>query len=144
MIKWWETVSYISASLWSSWIWVFKHTAEAAEAGQEKQERSYGSLMMEQLTGSEEGRIDHVLQVCCLTYCVFVFFCVGWMMFYEYMLTSHCLHNGILSYFKLLLFAAQNLSTFCFVWRFFTFCICGEIFIYVTLSGKHAWKLMWI
>ncbi|KAI3417449.1 DDHD domain-containing protein [Psidium guajava] len=35
---------------------------EAAEAGQEKQERSYGSLMMEELTGSEEGRIDHVLQ----------------------------------------------------------------------------------
>lgn len=35
---------------------------EAAEDGQEKKERSYGSLMMEQLTGSEEGRIDHVLQ----------------------------------------------------------------------------------
>ncbi|KNA02864.1 hypothetical protein SOVF_214610, partial [Spinacia oleracea] len=28
--------------------------------------RSYGSYMMERLTGSEDGRIDHVLQVCAL------------------------------------------------------------------------------
>lgn len=28
-----------------------------------EEERSYGSLMMERLTGSEDGRIDHVLQV---------------------------------------------------------------------------------
>lgn len=30
---------------------------------EEKEETSYGSLMIERLTGSE-GRIDHVLQVC--------------------------------------------------------------------------------
>ena len=34
------------------------------ENAEEKEERSYGSLMIERLTGSEEGRIDHVLQVC--------------------------------------------------------------------------------
>ncbi|GAV61023.1 DDHD domain-containing protein [Cephalotus follicularis] len=34
---------------------------EGEETDQEKEERSYGSLMMEKLTGSE-GRIDHVLQ----------------------------------------------------------------------------------
>lgn len=27
-------------------------------------ERSYGSIMLERLTGSQDGRIDHVLQVC--------------------------------------------------------------------------------
>ncbi|XP_072999918.1 phospholipase SGR2-like isoform X1 [Typha latifolia] len=31
--------------------------------GAQKKERSYGSIMMERLTGSEDGRIDHVLQV---------------------------------------------------------------------------------
>ncbi|KAL6212510.1 hypothetical protein ACLB2K_017730 [Fragaria x ananassa] len=35
---------------------------EAAENAEEQQERSYGTLMMERITGSEEGRIDHVLQ----------------------------------------------------------------------------------
>lgn len=34
------------------------------EDAEEKEERSYGSLMIERLTGSGEGRIDHVLQVC--------------------------------------------------------------------------------
>ncbi|ONK73154.1 uncharacterized protein A4U43_C04F27830 [Asparagus officinalis] len=34
---------------------------ESVEDFQEK-ERSYGSLMIERLTGSEDGRIDHVLQ----------------------------------------------------------------------------------
>ncbi|KAI3965003.1 hypothetical protein MKW92_026283 [Papaver armeniacum] len=33
-----------------------------AESNQEAQERSYGSIMMEKLTGSKEGRIDHTLQ----------------------------------------------------------------------------------
>ncbi|KAI9200153.1 hypothetical protein LWI28_003443 [Acer negundo] len=35
---------------------------EGAEHGEEKEERSYGSIMMERLTGSEEGRVDHMLQ----------------------------------------------------------------------------------
>ncbi|KAM1289508.1 hypothetical protein ACFX2I_016763 [Malus domestica] len=35
---------------------------EAAKTAPEMEERSYGSLMMERVTGSEEGRIDHVLQ----------------------------------------------------------------------------------
>ncbi|XWS21970.1 hypothetical protein CRYUN_Cryun30bG0103700 [Craigia yunnanensis] len=35
---------------------------EGPENAEEKEERSYGSLMIERLTGSEEGRIDHVLQ----------------------------------------------------------------------------------
>ncbi|XP_050123981.1 phospholipase SGR2-like isoform X1 [Malus sylvestris] len=35
---------------------------EAAETAPEMEERSYGSGMMERVTGSEEGRIDHVLQ----------------------------------------------------------------------------------
>ena len=35
---------------------------EGAETAPEMEERSYGSLMMERVTGSEEGRIDHVLQ----------------------------------------------------------------------------------
>ncbi|KDP45614.1 hypothetical protein JCGZ_17221 [Jatropha curcas] len=35
---------------------------EGAENAEEKEERTYGSLMMERLTGSEEGRIDHMLQ----------------------------------------------------------------------------------
>lgn len=35
---------------------------ERAEKAEEKEERSYGSIMMERLTGSDEGRIDHVLQ----------------------------------------------------------------------------------
>ncbi|KAM1013283.1 hypothetical protein EV1_042886 [Malus domestica] len=35
---------------------------EESETTQEKEVRSYGSLMMERVTGSKEGRIDHVLQ----------------------------------------------------------------------------------
>ncbi|KAB1210959.1 Phospholipase SGR2 [Morella rubra] len=35
---------------------------EGGEDSQGREERSYGSLMMERLTGSEEGRIDHMLQ----------------------------------------------------------------------------------
>lgn len=35
---------------------------EAEEKSEEKEERSYGSIMIERLTGSPEGRIDHVLQ----------------------------------------------------------------------------------
>jgi hypothetical protein len=45
---------------------IFVYIAEGGEDSQEKEERSYGSLMMERLTGSEEGRIDHMLQVRCL------------------------------------------------------------------------------
>ncbi|XVF63425.1 hypothetical protein PTKIN_Ptkin09bG0086100 [Pterospermum kingtungense] len=37
---------------------------EDRENAEEKEEKSYGSLMIERLTGSEEGRIDNVLQVC--------------------------------------------------------------------------------
>lgn len=39
-------------------------TEEEEGTGQEREERSYGSLMIERLTGDTEGRIDHVLQVC--------------------------------------------------------------------------------
>ncbi|KAK9023748.1 hypothetical protein V6N11_003949 [Hibiscus sabdariffa] len=35
---------------------------EGTKHVEEREERSYGSLMIERLTGSEEGRIDHVLQ----------------------------------------------------------------------------------
>jgi hypothetical protein len=35
---------------------------EEGESANEK-DRSYGSMMMERLTGSPDGRIDHVLQV---------------------------------------------------------------------------------
>ncbi|KAM4075704.1 hypothetical protein ACJW30_12G007500 [Castanea mollissima] len=35
---------------------------EEGEDSQEKEGRSYGSLMIQRLTGSEEGRIDHMLQ----------------------------------------------------------------------------------
>ncbi|KAJ4843910.1 hypothetical protein Tsubulata_034436 [Turnera subulata] len=35
---------------------------EEEENCQENEERTYGSIMMERLTGSEEGRIDHMLQ----------------------------------------------------------------------------------
>ncbi|XP_022718415.1 phospholipase SGR2 isoform X4 [Durio zibethinus] len=35
---------------------------EGPENVEEKEERSYGSLMIKRLTGSEEGRIDHMLQ----------------------------------------------------------------------------------
>ncbi|WCJ19112.1 Phospholipase SGR2 [Euphorbia peplus] len=35
---------------------------EEAEDGGDEEQRTYGSLMMERLTGSEEGRIDHMLQ----------------------------------------------------------------------------------
>ncbi|KAM7524488.1 hypothetical protein LguiA_014390 [Lonicera macranthoides] len=35
---------------------------EASQSAQEKEQRCYGSIMMERLTGDEEGRIDHVLQ----------------------------------------------------------------------------------
>lgn len=35
---------------------------EEAEEEDKGKERSYGSLMIERLTGSEDGRIDHVLQ----------------------------------------------------------------------------------
>lgn len=36
---------------------------DSTEDEEETKERSYGSLMMETLTGSENGRIDHMLQV---------------------------------------------------------------------------------
>ncbi|CAM8911658.1 unnamed protein product [Rhodiola kirilowii] len=35
---------------------------DEAETSEEKEEKSYGSLMIERLTGSQGGRIDHVLQ----------------------------------------------------------------------------------
>ncbi|KAI3972694.1 hypothetical protein MKX01_019352 [Papaver californicum] len=35
---------------------------DSTEDGEETDERSYGSLMMEKLSGSENGRIDHMLQ----------------------------------------------------------------------------------
>nr|GMD15513.1 Phospholipase SGR2 [Ipomoea batatas] len=36
---------------------------EGTHEAQVRDDRSYGSIMMEKLTGSEDGRIDHVLQV---------------------------------------------------------------------------------
>ena len=42
-------------------------SAEEGEDSQEKEGRSYGSRMIQRLTGSEEGRIDHMLQVRCFT-----------------------------------------------------------------------------
>ncbi|KAK3021855.1 hypothetical protein RJ639_047863 [Escallonia herrerae] len=36
---------------------------EAFENSEKQEERSYGSIMLERLTGSEDGRIDHVLQM---------------------------------------------------------------------------------
>ena len=36
---------------------------ETEETDDEKDGRSYGSLMMERLTGTRDGRIDHMLQV---------------------------------------------------------------------------------
>lgn len=41
----------------------FGYIADTAETAEEKEERSYGTLMMARVTGSEGGRIDHVLQV---------------------------------------------------------------------------------
>ncbi|XP_010518969.1 PREDICTED: phospholipase SGR2 isoform X1 [Tarenaya hassleriana] len=35
---------------------------DAADTNEEKEERTYGSLMMERLTGTRDGRIDHMLQ----------------------------------------------------------------------------------
>ena len=43
------------------------YIAEEGEDSQEKEGRSYGSLIIQKLTGSEEGRIDHMLQVRCFT-----------------------------------------------------------------------------
>lgn len=40
---------------------IFIHLEDGASA--DEKERSYGSIMMERLTGSPDGRIDHVLQV---------------------------------------------------------------------------------
>lgn len=37
--------------------------AEGSENFQPKEERSYGSIMMERVTGSKDGRVDHSLQV---------------------------------------------------------------------------------
>ncbi|XXG39461.1 hypothetical protein AAC387_Pa01g0415 [Persea americana] len=39
-----------------------KNKMEAIEDVQEEEERTYGSFMMQRLTGSEDGRIDHMLQ----------------------------------------------------------------------------------
>ncbi|GAB2268435.1 hypothetical protein Dimus_003396 [Dionaea muscipula] len=39
-----------------------KDSIEDAMEDVHEEVRSYGSIMMEQLTGSEEGRIDHALQ----------------------------------------------------------------------------------
>lgn len=42
-------------------IMIFIHLEDGEKANEK--ERSYGSIMMERLTGSPDGRIDHVLQV---------------------------------------------------------------------------------
>ncbi|XP_030509544.2 phospholipase SGR2 isoform X2 [Cannabis sativa] len=39
-----------------------RNDSEGEETAEVREERSYGSLMMEKLTGSTEGRIDHMLQ----------------------------------------------------------------------------------
>ncbi|XP_044510079.1 phospholipase SGR2-like isoform X2 [Mangifera indica] len=38
------------------------NSLEEAENAEEKEERSYGVIMMERLTGSAKGWIDHILQ----------------------------------------------------------------------------------
>lgn len=40
-----------------------KKLPEGSENFLGKEERSYGSIMMERVTGNEDGRIDHSLQV---------------------------------------------------------------------------------
>lgn len=42
---------------------VAESAAEESENTPEEEERTYGSIMMKTLTGSVDGRIDHVLQV---------------------------------------------------------------------------------
>ena len=43
------------------------YIAEEGEDSQDKEGRSYNSLVIQRSTGSEEGRIDHILQVRCFT-----------------------------------------------------------------------------
>lgn len=43
----------------------FGGLTETSEEAEERG-RPYGAIMMERITGSEDGRIDHVLQVCIL------------------------------------------------------------------------------
>lgn len=57
---------YSLSAFVNTFLQFFLSIAESGGDSQEKEERSYGSLMMERLTGSEEGHIDHMLQVCCL------------------------------------------------------------------------------
>nr|BAJ93819.1 predicted protein [Hordeum vulgare subsp. vulgare] len=40
-----------------------KNDTEEDDESTKEEERSYGSMMMERLTGSPDGRVDHVLQV---------------------------------------------------------------------------------
>lgn len=49
--------------------------AEQSGNHQENEERSYGSRMMDRLSGSKDGRIDHVLQVC--LWAIFPYSCVA-------------------------------------------------------------------
>ena len=50
--------------------YLFVFCSDLSESSEESEEieRSYGLLMLERLTGSQDGRVDHVLQVCTLTF----------------------------------------------------------------------------
>ncbi|KAL2238456.1 UNVERIFIED_CONTAM: Phospholipase SGR2, partial [Sesamum indicum] len=47
---------------------IAKFLAVESEDTKEKGEKSYGALMLDRLIGNEGGRIDHVLQVCALSF----------------------------------------------------------------------------
>lgn len=76
--------------------------AEVAEISSDKEQRSYGLLMMERLTGSEEGRVDHVLQVR---------ICIIFMPLYEFVLVCRLLYI----FFG---YMAQLVSIFCVLFSY--------------------------
>jgi hypothetical protein len=71
--------------------------------------RSYGSIMMERLTGSPDGRIDHVLQVIKFRSIMFLIFLLG---------CSCMLLRSVSKFFILeilninCIFAGENISAF--------------------------------
>lgn len=65
-------IVYYFASFYTSLLWLQNASSESTcmrdgteteESDDEKDGRSYGSLMIERLTGTQDGRIDHMLQV---------------------------------------------------------------------------------
>lgn len=59
----WSSKSLLVFSPTSSSSDLANNLAEGSENFQPKEERSYGSIMMERVTGSKDGRVDHSLQV---------------------------------------------------------------------------------